>query len=364
MAKILVIEDEKDVLETIGQLLRPENFEVVEAENGEVGVRMALEHLPDLIICKVIIPKISGYEVLEQLQKNQTTQFIPFIFLSARVSQDEQRQAMNLGADDYITKPFNREQLLGAINSRLRKQETLTDQSRKQLNQLRNQLATNLPHELRTPLQGILTSAELLSIYWETLERTEIRDIADSIRESSRRLYQLIEKFLQYSQIEIVASDPDFTTALLAEQISSPQSIIISVVVEKAKKYDRETDLIFNLRDNPSLNISEKWLATIVNELIDNAFKFSTSKTPITITSNLVEENFVLMIEDQGRGMTSEQVKNIGAYIQFDRHFYEQQGSGLGLTIAKRLIELHGGKLEIKSISQQKTTVRVFLPYN
>jgi two-component system, sensor histidine kinase and response regulator len=362
MAKILVIEDEESVLDIICELLLVENFEVLRAENGEIGLRLALEEVPDLIICDIMMPKLSGYEVLGQLQRNPKTQFIPFIFLSARAAKDDQRQGMNLGADDYVTKPFTREQLLGAITSRLRKQETLTDQSRQQLDQLRNQLAATLPHELRTPLQGILTSAELLTMYWETLERSEIRDIVDSIKESAKRLYQLIEKFLQYTQIEIAASDPGQRRSLLAGEISSGESIIRAVVRDKAKEYQREADVNLTVAEIPSLSISERWLITIISELIDNAFKFSRQQTPVIINSNLEGDQLILTIANQGRGMTAQQIRNIGAYIQFDRQFYEQQGSGLGLTIAKRLIELHGGKLEINSIPQQETIVKVFLP--
>jgi len=103
-------------------------------------------------------------------------------------------------------------------------------------------------------------------------------------------------------------------------------------------------------------------LAKIVEELIDNAFKFSPAGTPIRIESIVDNNIFILYMTDQGQGMTTAQIANLGAYVQFGRKVYEQEGAGLGLTIAKRLAELHGGELTIDSIFGKKTTVRVALP--
>lgn len=121
MAKILVIEDEELVRANIAELLDAEEHDVVTAENGFLGALWAQEHLPDLIICDVMMPELNGYEVLATLSENPDTAMIPFIFLTAMADKSEIRQGMTSGADDYLTKPFSRMELLEAVDTRLAK---------------------------------------------------------------------------------------------------------------------------------------------------------------------------------------------------------------------------------------------------
>ncbi len=118
---ILVIEDQDDVRENIVELLELSNYQVLSAAEGGSGVKMALEHTPDLILCDIMMPERDGYEVLYLLSKNPSTSSIPFIFLTAKAEKEDFRKGMNLGADDYITKPFEEIELLGAIERRLEK---------------------------------------------------------------------------------------------------------------------------------------------------------------------------------------------------------------------------------------------------
>ena len=125
MNKILVIEDEEPVLAGMSALLIAENFDVIGAENGKVGVKLAIKNQPDLIICDVTMPELDGYGVLRELRQNPATAMIPFIFLTAKSTKSDLRQGMELGADDYLTKPFTRDELLGAIAARFKKQTVM-----------------------------------------------------------------------------------------------------------------------------------------------------------------------------------------------------------------------------------------------
>ncbi len=128
MKKILVIEDEPTVRANILELLEAEDFDAVGAENGFIGAMWAQENLPDLIICDVMMPEVDGYEVLSALRQVPSTAVIPFIFLTAMADKADIRQGMDLGADDYLTKPFTRAELLGAIASRFNKQAVVMQQ--------------------------------------------------------------------------------------------------------------------------------------------------------------------------------------------------------------------------------------------
>jgi CRP-like cAMP-binding protein len=125
MKKILLIEDNDDVRENTAEILEISNYEVIVAENGKTGVEKALQYLPDLIICDIMMPVLDGYGVLHAIHKNDTVKNTPFIFLTAKTERSDFRKGMELGADDYITKPFSGTELLNAVDSRLKKVELL-----------------------------------------------------------------------------------------------------------------------------------------------------------------------------------------------------------------------------------------------
>jgi len=124
VAAILIIEDQAKILENILETLELEGFQTMGASNGMTGVQLARAHQPDLIICDVMMPGMDGYGVLLELQNNPETSTIPFVFLTARADRESQRQGMELGADDYLTKPFTRSELVAAVTTRLNKQDT------------------------------------------------------------------------------------------------------------------------------------------------------------------------------------------------------------------------------------------------
>ena len=121
MNKILLIEDNQDVRENTADILELENYTVITAENGKIGVDMAIEHNPDIIICDIMMPVLDGYGVFESLSKNHKTASIPFIFLSAKSEKTDVRKGMNIGVDDYLTKPFEEDELLDTITCRIKK---------------------------------------------------------------------------------------------------------------------------------------------------------------------------------------------------------------------------------------------------
>lgn len=361
MTKILVIEDENNIREILIEILNAEDFDTTGAENGRIGVELAQEIIPDLIICDVMMPELDGYGVIANLRKSPATETIPFIFLTAKSSKHDLRQGMELGADDYLTKPFTREELLATISTRLQKKMATEQRFEANLNNLRSSINQSLPHELRTPLNGILVSADLILDKRNLLEVSEIREMVGYIKISGQRLYRLIQNYLLYAEMNLVALDADRLKLMRSHQTFSAKAVINYQGVEQAKKVDRENDLHLEIED-ATIVMSESRFAKLVEELIDNALKFSAPGTPIEAIGTTSDGMFTLRITDRGRGMTLAQISSLGAYTQFERKLYEQQGCGLGLAIAKSLAELHGGGLTITSIPGETTTVKVVLP--
>ena len=138
MEKILIIEDNEGIRENTAEILQMTNYKVVSAENGKEGVEVALRENPDLILCDIMMPVLDGYSVLHMLRKNPSTKNTPFIFLTAKSERDDFRKGMDLGADDYITKPFNETELLKAVESRLKKVKLLKEEYNLQLEEQEN----------------------------------------------------------------------------------------------------------------------------------------------------------------------------------------------------------------------------------
>jgi two-component system sensor histidine kinase/response regulator len=361
MNKILVIEDEEAVRANLVELLDAEGFQVLSAADGQAGVSLAREHLPDIILCDIMMPGLDGYGVLEALRQDPATATLPFVFLSARADRSDMRQGMNLGADDYLTKPFTREELLQALSTRLVKQAVLTHKVQARLDELRSSIALALPHEMRTPLTSILGYAEILAEDCTSMPPAEIRGMALSIQTSAQRLHSLILNFLLYEELEISARDPAYARAFLGEDVCSVRSLVEALAPRLAQSSHREGDLKLELEEG-IVDMAVQHVQKIIEELLSNAFKFSPPGTPVVVSGHLQGESYTLSIQDHGRGMTARQIAEVGAYLQFERNRHEQQGSGLGLTITKRLVELKGGQLQIESVYGNQTTVHVMFP--
>ena len=361
MAKILVIEDEQSIRENILDLLEAENFEGIGAINGQVGIKLANEQIPDLILCDMMMPEVDGHGVLKALRSEPLTATIPFIFLTAKADKSDIRTGMEMGADDYITKPCTPQELLKAIAIRLEKQKTISRQSQKTLDELRTNISMSLPHELRTPLNAIMGFSELILSEYHVLKESDILEMIGQIQTSGHRLYRLIQNFLLYAELEIAATNPELLKEMRNSEFSCVKSLLSQKARQQAKHANRTDDLQLNLQDS-SVAIDSVRLAKIVEELLDNAFKFSLEGTPVVLSTVVENQTFILSVKDQGRGMTADQIAQLEAYRQFDRKLYQQAGLGLGLAIVQRLAELHGGKFKIESLPQQETIVCVSLP--
>lgn len=143
MSKVLVIEDNNEIRENVVEILELTGYEVMVANNGKLGVEMAIAGLPDIILCDIMMPELDGYGVLYLLNKNPETSNIPFIFITAKSERLDLRKGMEMGADDYLTKPFGRLELLNAIETRLRKKESQQHFYSKSLDQLDHLIAKN-----------------------------------------------------------------------------------------------------------------------------------------------------------------------------------------------------------------------------
>src|SRR5437016_516732 len=221
MQKILIIDDEEWLREMVHVALHQQGFDVIEAPDGTMGVELARKELPDLILCDVNMEKMDGYETLSSLRNEPATLSIPFILMTGLADNAGMRHGMELGADDYLPKPFAIDALYAAVDARLKKAQALRQEAEKKLADLRDNISMMLPHELRTPLNGILAYGEILTTDAPTLQPGEIAEMGQIIYQSGKRLERLIENFLIYAQIELLSADPKKAQALIKKQTLS-----------------------------------------------------------------------------------------------------------------------------------------------
>lgn len=347
MGKILVIEDQVDILDDVVETLRLEGYDVLRAERGEEGVQLAREELPDLIVCDIMMPNMDGYQVLETLRSEAETATIPFIFLTALAERANFRQGMVMGADDYVTKPFQLQDLLESIKAQFRKQKLIDGRTQEQIDELRHSIVLALPHELRTPLNSIIGFSDMLISESDNLSSEQVSNWAQHISKAAERLYRLVENHLYYVRLQVsVQSGVKLTTD---DALFDFGSAIRSETEQIAQENHRLDDLILDLEPIPMVMMQSNDAQKVVHELVDNAFKFSVEGTPVTVSGRVADTGYELTVADEGRGMRQKDIDEIGAYLQFERWIYEQQGMGLGLTIVKLLASGYGTHFVIDS---------------
>ena len=369
---ILVVDDEPDNFDVIETLLSEQNYQLHYAANGKNAIASLDAFKPDLILMDVMMPEMDGIEVCRRIKANPEWQIVPIIMVTALNSKSDLANCLNAGADDFISKPINSVEMRARVHSMLRiKQQYDNIQALSQiqsntinilestLNELRGTLSSRMSHELNTPLNGIMGTISLLQEDIENMDINEIREMLGWVDDSAQRLENLTKKFLLYLELETSPSRQQSFKTAHTKFSSTVVASTLRSYVHKLKRSDN--DLIFELED-AEIALSDRYLLTILHELVDNAVKFSSSGTRITINSQVVDNMFNLSVHDLGRGMTKEQVDRIDAFVQFERKTYEQQGIGLGLRIVKKIVELAGGIFAINSIYQQQTTVNISLP--
>lgn len=354
MTKILVIEDNKDLCEDIVEMLDLEGYEAFKAENGKIGIKIAQREHPDLIICDIMMPEMNGFEVLEILRANSDTAVIPFIFLTAKTERLDMRQGMVLGADDYLTKPFDVDELLNSIATQLQKRDDMNADVDRRMEQLRENIVTALPHELRISLNTIIGYSDILQAEAQILRPDQVILWSGHIHDAAYRIYHLVENYLYYVRLQMMIEKGE--SIKVEEIIGNIAPIIGSLAHRIAETHKRVDDLVVEVEDSSELKLNHSDIIKIVHELLDNAFKFSAKGQAVRITACVEDSFYAIYFRDEGIGISSEQSENIGAYMQFDRWLHEQQGVGLGLAVVKQFAELYNAEFTIKGVLEQGST--------
>jgi signal transduction histidine kinase len=360
---ILIIDDNADMRTLTQAVLEREGYRILLAENGMQGLKLAVERQPDLIICDLMMPDIDGHEVLRRLRQHPEQAEIPFILLTAHGDKIIHRKTMALGADDFLTKPVPRVVLVDAVKSQLNKHARYLE-ARQAEKEAKRRLSLMVAHELRTPLVGLSMAQEILLRRLGQLSEDQQRELLEGMDGGIRRLRHLVEQMVLLTQLE---NQNISMEKIHSEGAHIPMWSLLVPAVNLAKQFNvraHHVQVRVEERDRQAIVLCDQGsLKHALAELICNALAFSPQDSEVTVAEWFDETQVWISIVDYGKGMRLEDIPiALKPFEQIDRETQEQQGVGLGLPLAKRIIEAHGGALEIHSVLGKGTEVLVCLP--
>ncbi|HZY43389.1 MAG TPA: response regulator [Anaerolineae bacterium] len=364
MTTILVIDDDASIRNNLLDMLETEGFKAAGAENGLKGVHLAQASPPDLVICDIMMPELDGYGVLQALRTDGRTAMLPFIFLTAKAERADLRFGMEQGADDYLTKPFTRNEVMSAITARLQRAQKVREQTHAKYNQLKQQISTLLAHELRTPLIPIMGYTDLALDNISALSPEEMLGFLGRIEQGSVRLTRLVENLLMLVQIDTGQILGDFAATV---KVCRNLGEVITLAVESYRLSALIQGVSLGVKvdaDLPAVRLSQPLFATTFGHLIDNGIKFSKNRLgAVTISVHRAGDGVDIALVDHGVGIPADEIPHLFERLQqIDRATHEQQGSGTGLAIVQELIKLHGGTIRVESVLGSGSTFTIHLP--
>ena len=361
---ILVIEDNAVMRTSIVDFLDIEGYKVIVAENGGAGLGILQLYHPDLIICDINMPDFDGYQILRHVRKNETLAKTPFLFLTALVDRKSMRLGMDLGADDYITKPFTNEELLSAVQSRLQRHLTLIKFNSEELERAKKQLTQLVAHELRTPLSSIVMIEQLISRKIDALSKEQVQDLLNSWKSGAHRLHHLVEQMVLLTQLDSGVLTPQYVKDDgKPNDIGAVVEMAVGIARQFAYRHPHGTVQLEAGDETFYVQAISQALRHAFAEIISNALDFSPQDTVIVLKLSKHDEQVKVTITDTGGGLTTRRLERaLMPFEQIDRHKQEQQGMGLGLPITKKIIEVHGGGIIFQKVASGGTRVIIELP--
>ena len=353
MKTILLIDDDQQVRAMFGLALRKSGYHVIEADSGVTGLAMAQQHLPDLILSDINMPGGDGSTLLRDIRRDPELKSKQVVLFTGRPDLVTPRKGMEEGADDFLVKPVDLKTLLSCVEARFRRASISWRVEDQMVAQLRSTVPPNLPHEIFTPLTGIIGLMEILRSDFPALAPEEVQDIHNDIYQSALRLHRTLRNYLLILDLQTATSE--------AVPTLSPREVEESIqggVTEALRLNNRKEDVTVRVKIC-SISIKPSDLSRMVEELVDNACKFSRQGTPVKVE---LEADGRLIITDEGRGLTAEEIAHIGAFHQFDRKKHEQQGLGLGLVLVQKLAAQHKAEFFMKSKPGEGTQAQIAFP--
>ncbi len=361
--KILVVDDEENILEVLQLLLERGGYEVWTAMSPVSALELLRTQEPDLIISDVNMPGMDGYAFFQQVQSRPGIATVPFLFLTARGGKEDMLAGKELGADDYLVKPLTGEELLASVRGKLKRVAARAAQQREQVDTLKREILNVLSHEFVTPLVSIKGTTDLLLSEDVKFEPDELKNFLSSIRRGGDRLGKLVEDFILSAKVQAGSVKEE------ADLLKLPTDLrpLVRLVVErwKTEASAKGIEIVARIPEVPvEAEIYDEHIKGVIERLVDNAVKYSAAgASPIEVALDIEGASARLSVRDRGIGIDASQLAEIfRPFHQINRKSMEQQGPGLGLSLARGLAEANRGELAGTSNPGSGSTFVLTLP--
>lgn len=362
--KILIVDDVVSNVLLLKVLLKNEKFKTVTASDGLEAIQQAEKELPDLILLDVMMPQMDGFETAMHLKNNPTTAGIPIIFLTALNSTQDIVKGFQAGANDFITKPFNKEELLVRVNHQISlvaaKKLILerTEELRKTIVG-RDKLYSVIAHDLRSPLASIKMVLNMMVLgVSEDVIGKEMYQMLQMVNHSTEDVFSLLDNLLKWTKSQIGKLNVVYQDFRIDEVVEGVLDIFS--LVSKSKNIQLVNDSI----DTVTVHADVDMVKTILRNLLSNALKFSYEGSQIIIGSQVETDKVIISVKDSGKGMSAEDKEKL---LKTETHFSRygtnnEEGSGLGLLLCQDFAIKNGGDLWFESEEGKGSTFFFSIP--
>jgi two-component system, sensor histidine kinase and response regulator len=354
--RILIVDDIPQNIKVLGALLRKEGYEIEVALSGREALEWVVERPFDLILLDIMMPEMDGYEVCKQLKANSQTASIPVIFLTAKYDSDSVVRGFNVGAVDYLTKPFASEELIMRVRTHLTLRQRTMELER--LNASKDKFFSIIAHDLVNPFHALLGLTDVISANYDNYSDTERKEMIKIIQKSAQTGYKLLSELLEWSRQNLQKSALKLRKFVLADAVFE---VVESIKYAALKKEQKLTIAI-----DPGIIILADYEVTkiIIRNLTNNAIKFTPPHGSITIGAYKSTSMVTIQVADTGIGIRPEVANQL---FKLDKSFTNkgtegELGTGLGLVLCHDFVKTHGGDIWVKSEPNMGSTFYFTLP--
>ncbi|MBU0704805.1 MAG: response regulator [Chloroflexi bacterium] len=362
--RILVVEDHESLLSAIQDILEAEGYTVYTAIDGIQALERMEKSYPDLVVADIMMPRMDGHELYAAIRARPEWVRIPFIFLTAKAERADILKGKELGAEDYLTKPFDPQELVVAVRARLARARDIWMATEVEFDQLKQQIITVLGHELRTPLTYVMGYTDLALDDPASLSSEGLQNLLLGVKQGADRLSRLVEDFLLLTRLDSGQAVGEYH---MLARVYSDWGVFVEGAVRKFDEQAAKSGVtleVKSLPDLPPVRLCEPFFVDALGRLVDNGIKFSRGEGKlVTVSVQVVDEWVEIVVQDEGVGIPAAGMPHLfERFRQIGREEMEQQGRGLGLTIAQELIHLHDGQVIAESEFGKGSTFTIRLP--
>jgi len=322
------------------------------------------EVCPNLIVADIMMPRMDGYSFYGEIRSRPEWVPIPFIFLTAKAEKEDVLKGKDLGAEDYLTKPFDPQELVVAVRGKLRRARAIQEVTEAKFDHLKQQIVNVLGHELRTPLTYVRGYTELALEEVPSLTPGDLQDFLMGIKRGTDRLNRLVEDLLFLIRLDTGQATEEYH--LLACIRRDLDALLESAVQQYEKQAAAQgVTLEAKVEPNPPpVRLCEPFFMDALGRLLDNGIKFSRGERKrVTVNSQVTGGWVEVAVTDEGVGIPAQELSHLfERFRQIGREQMEQQGIGVGLAIAQELIHMHDGEITVESTFGAGSTFTIRLP--